>query len=73
MRELGDSNEALDYFKNALRIKKHRLGDDDEDVASVLHNMAIVLDDLCNYPVSITCYTEVRTVLYRVCPRVDVY
>ena len=68
MRELGDSNEALNYFKNALRIKKRRLGDDDEDVASVLHNMAIVLDDLCSYEVSIRCYTEVRHVMCSIQP-----
>jgi tetratricopeptide (TPR) repeat protein len=60
MREDGNLSEALEYFKIALRIKKLRLGENHEDVANAMHNMAIVLDDLHKFNLSLGFYKEVR-------------
>lgn len=59
MRESGRLDEALAYFKSALISKKAKVGNDHEDVADAMHNMAIILDDLEKYDLSITCYQEV--------------
>ena len=59
MRESGRLEEALDYFKSSLKKKKAKFGNDHEDVADAMHNMAIVLDDLEKYELSAGCYQEV--------------
>ena len=64
MREDGNQSEALEYFKTALKIKKSRLGENHEDVANAMHNMAIVLDDLKKYKLSLGFYKEVSYLLY---------
>lgn len=59
MRETGRLDEALEYFKSVIQSKKAKLGNDHEDVADAMHNMAIMLDDLHKYELSIGCYQEV--------------
>lgn len=59
MRELGHLDEALDYFKSALVGKKAKVGNNHEDVADAMHNMAIILDDMQKHELSIGCYQEV--------------
>ena len=59
MRETGHLDEALDYFKSALVSKKAKVGNNHEDVADAMHNMAIILDDMQKHELSIGCYQEV--------------
>ena len=61
MREDGNLSEALEYFKIALRVKKLRLGENHEDVANAMHNMAIVLNDIKKFNLALGFYKEVRT------------
>ncbi len=62
MRELGKLDEALAYFKSALKSKKTTVGNDHEDVADAMHNMAIILDDMRKHELSISCYQEVSLI-----------
>ena len=65
MRETERLDEALTFFKSALKSKKATLGRNHEDVADALHNMAIVLDDLEKFELSIGCYQEVGLAKHR--------
>ena len=64
MREAGKLEEALDFFKSALKSKKAKLGNDHEDVADAMHNMAVILDDLQKFELSLGCYQEVSLKLF---------
>jgi tetratricopeptide (TPR) repeat protein len=66
MRETGRLEEALDFFNSALKCKKAKLGNDHEDVADAMHNMAVVLDDLEKYELSVGCYQEVSSYNYHI-------
>ena len=63
LRETGRLEEALDFFKSALKSKKAKLGSNHEDVADAMHNMAIILEDLQKFDLSIGCYQEVSSIL----------
>lgn len=61
MRQWGEYGEALELFKKSLRIKTERLGNDHEDVANTLHNIAVILDETNKHRLALDCYKEVCT------------
>ena len=63
MREVGTLEEALDYFKSALKSKKAKLGSDQENTADEMRNMTMILDYLQNHELSLGCYQEVSVKL----------
>lgn len=61
LREQGDFDRALECFKSALQAKKKNFGNDHEEVANTMYNLAITLDRMGNYDVSIQHFKEVSS------------
>jgi tetratricopeptide (TPR) repeat protein len=57
-RELEKHQHALEYFNEALRIKKLTVGKDHIETGNVCHNLGIVYDDLGQYKMSVKFYQE---------------